>query len=360
MTSHLFLRGSLASLFALGAFGVARTAAADTSCSVDSDCTKGFTCQAEGATACPAYACAEPAGAPDAAACPPPPACDPQVIKGCLPGPCSTDSDCATGMVCYADSYTNCAAPEPAPSCPKNADCAAPALDAGACTSTTVKSCVPTYDLPCKVDSDCGDGFTCVPDTITSCSSSGSAGPGVSTSGAPSTGSGPAILVDAGPVGVVGTVDGSFPPPSCTTTTGSTSSCQAKTITCATNTDCPSTWTCVAQLQPVSNICAGPASFDGGVAPCGSPDPAPAQMLCEPPYSNLGSSSNGGGSATGSAPVADPAGSPVTNGSASGPSSAPTGSSGGCQMATRGAGSGGISLLALLGLTALSRRRRRA
>jgi hypothetical protein len=61
MTSHLFLRGSLATLFALGSLGVARTAGADpASCTADSDCTKGFTCQVVGATACPGTACAVP------------------------------------------------------------------------------------------------------------------------------------------------------------------------------------------------------------------------------------------------------------------------------------------------------------
>jgi hypothetical protein len=61
MKSHLFLRGSLATLFALGFLGVARTAGADpTSCTLDSDCTKGFTCQVVGATACAGIACAVP------------------------------------------------------------------------------------------------------------------------------------------------------------------------------------------------------------------------------------------------------------------------------------------------------------
>jgi Cys-rich repeat protein len=174
MTSHLFLRGSLATLFALGALGVARTAGADpTSCAADSDCTKGFTCQVVGATACAGTACAVPPAGADAEACPPPPVCDPTVIKGCMPGPCTTDSDCATGMVCYADTYTSCPPPEPVPICPKNADCAAPAIDAGVCTTTTMNSCVPRYDLPCKVASDCGDGFTCAPDTTTECSGGG-------------------------------------------------------------------------------------------------------------------------------------------------------------------------------------------
>ncbi|MGO9833169.1 MAG: hypothetical protein ACLP1X_03045 [Polyangiaceae bacterium] len=364
MTSHLPLRGSIALLFALGALGASRTASADpTSCTQNSDCSKGFTCQVVGASACTAYACPATTGTDvDAQACPPPPACDPQVIMGCLPGPCSTDSDCATGMVCYADTYTSCPpAPAPSPSCAgPGADCAEPAeFDAGPCTTTTVKSCVPRYELPCTVSSDCGDGFTCVPDTSRACSGGGSAGSGAS-GGAPAPGSGPAILVDAGTV-TVGTIDASpSPPPTCTTTTGSTSSCQVNTIPCTTSSDCPSTWTCVSQPTAVSNICAGPASFDGAVPPCGSPDPAPAQMLCEPPYEGLGASPGGaslsaGGSAPAPALAQNGAG---ADAGASGSSAAPTGATGGCQVVAPGAAPGAASLFTLLGLTALVRRRR--
>jgi MYXO-CTERM domain-containing protein len=357
MTTHP-LRGSIALLFALGAVGASRTASADpTSCTQNSDCSKGFTCQAVGATACPGYACPAMTGTDvDAQPCPPPPACDPQVIMGCMPGPCNTDSDCATGMVCYADSYTTCPSPAPVPSCPKNADCAVPAVDAGACTTTTVKSCVPRYDVPCTVSSDCGDGFTCVPDTSTSCSGGGSAGSGVS-GGAPTTGSNPAILVDAGTIAVDAS---SSPPPSCITTTESTSSCQVNTIPCATSSDCPSTWTCVAQPQPVSNICAGPASFDGAVPTCGTLDPAPAQSLCEPPYEGLGASPGGASLSAGSggAPVPALAQNGAAGGSTSGSSSAPTGATGGCQVVAPGAAPGAASLFTLLGLAALARRRR--
>jgi hypothetical protein len=361
MNCHLLLRGTLATLVGLGALGAARTAAADpTPCSEDSDCTKGFSCQAIGATACAGVACPLETGETDAQACPPTPVCDPQVIKGCMPGPCSMNSDCATGMVCYANSYTNCPAPEPLPSCPPNADCAEPAFDGGMCTTTTVKSCVPQYDLPCTIDSDCGDGFTCVPDTTTACSGGGSAGSG-GVGGLPASppSSPPVELLDAGTVGV-GAIDGSSPPPSCTTTTGPGSSCQAKTIPCASVTDCPPTWTCVAQAQPVSNVCVGPVSLDGGAVSCGAPDPGPTQMLCQPPYTDLGPASAGGTlSGTGSAPLPATASNGATaNGGTGGSSVAPAGESGGCQVGTPGSSSRGIPLVALLGLAAMFRRRR--
>jgi hypothetical protein len=383
MISHRILRRSLAGLLVSGALFDASVAAADPApCTQSSDCSKGFTCQVVGGTACPAYACPVDI---DGQACQTPP-CTPQMIMGCVPGPCNTDSDCATGMVCYADSYENCPAPAPTPlpSCPPNADCAvpvtsaacppdagadcaSPAPDAGACTTAVVKSCVPRYDLPCKVSSDCGDGFTCVPDTETTCSGSGfagSAGPGSATTGGgvvsspPTTTSPPPTAIDA-----------STDPPSCTTTTLTTSSCQANQIACTTNSDCPSTWTCVAEPQAVSNGCAGPIqTLDSGTPPpvCGGGSPPPAQMLCQPPYTNspgvgfASGATNGGGATVpptaGPGSGADPAGKSAAPGAASSP---PPGDTAGCQVAAPGTGGGSASLLVLLGLSALGRSSRR-
>jgi MYXO-CTERM domain-containing protein len=363
MISRRIVRSSLLGLLLAGALFEAGSAAADTSCTQNSDCSKGFTCQVIGGTACPGYAC--PVEIDGGQACPPPPACTPQMIMGCEPGPCTTDSDCAAGMVCNADSYDNCVAPAPLPSCPPNADCAAPppAADAGACTTTVVKTCVPRYDLPCRVSSDCGDGFTCVPDTETVCSAAGSAGSGGAASGSgtvsspPTTTSPPAASVDA-----------ATEPPSCTTTTLPTSSCQVNTIPCTTDSNCPSTWTCVAQSAPVSNVCVGPAQTVGeDAAPpeCTGGSSPPAQMQCEPPYYNgpgVGFA-NGSGTPGGAAPVAASAGtSSGSNGGAAGASgaaSAPTGAAGGCAVGSPGNGTGNSSLLLVLGLGALGRLARR-
>jgi MYXO-CTERM domain-containing protein len=163
------------------------------------------------------------------------------------------------------------------------------------------------------------------------------------------------MLVDAG---TVGTLD----PSPCTTTPASTSSCQANTIPCSTASDCPSAWTCAAQAQPATEICAGPISLDGAVPACGTPDAAPAQMLCEPPYAGLGVSPGAGSSlsAGGSAPVPALAQNAATGDAGGSPSgaAAPAGSSGGCQVVAPGATPGAASVLALLGLSALARRRR--
>jgi Cys-rich repeat protein len=340
MMSSRFTRLTVAMLVSLGALGASRTAHAQSmTCANDTDCGKGFSCQTVGASACPAIACARGEECDI-------PICDPQIIKECEPGPCNTDSDCATGMVCFTDSAVSCPPVEVAPSCPKDALCAEPAVvDAGACTTMTSKSCVPKYDLPCHVDSDCGDGFTCVPDTATECSGGGSAG---------SAGSGSTPPVPP----VVQT-------PTCTTTTLSTSSCQAKSMPCATSNDCPSTWSCSA--GNVSNIaCAGPAlAVDAGsVAPICDPGP-PAQMLCAPPYAYLGLGTEGSGFASGSPTSAGSGDAAVVPGLESAPSASAGNSppnaagGGGCQLGGGGATGGGPSLLALLGLVGLVRRRSR-
>jgi hypothetical protein len=375
MTRHRTVRSSLAALAAIAALVASPQALADSStCTTDTDCVKGFICQVVGATACPAIACAPGSN------CTLPP-CTPQTISQCMPGPCNTDSDCATDMVCYADSYTSCPPVVGAPSCPPNADCAVPAVDAGACTTMTVKSCVPRYDLPCAVNSDCGPDFTCVPDTSTVCAGSGSAGS--ATVGSSSTGGGasasppnmaspaePAQPIDAGPVPPPSVDAGS--PPTCMTITSSTSHCQANTITCTADADCPNTWTCVAPPTVANNVCVGPAILaEGGTSaptPCESPAPGPS--TCVPPYyssvgtgyaSPLGASNGSGG---GVAPVAGRVPQGGTNDSSGSGAGSTSGSghaesSGGCQLAAGGAGTASGSLFWMLGLAGLLRRRSR-
>ncbi len=350
MISPRFIRLTVAMLVSLGALGASRAAHAQSmTCASDTDCSKGFSCQTVGASACPAIACA-PGEECDI------PICDPQIIKECEPGPCNTDADCATGMVCFTDSAVSCPPTvEVAPSCPKDAPCAEPVnvdIDAGACTTMTSKSCVPKYDLPCHVDSDCGDGFTCVPDTATECSGGGSAGSAGTASApplVPSTGATPPVSQ----------------PPTCTTTTLSTSSCQAKSLPCATSSDCPSMWSCSAGNVSTA-VCAGPAlaaDAGGGAALC-DPGP-PAQMTCAPPYAYLGRGAEGSGFGTSSAPTSAESGDAAVSGLESAPSVPPAANSplnatgGGCQIGGGGANGGGPSLLALLGLVGLVRRRSR-
>ena len=114
-------RIAFAGLAALGVLGASSAARAQsvTTCTQDSDCAHGLTCQAVGATACPADVCASGSACTQ-------PVCDPVVIKECEPGPCTTDSDCATGMVCFADSAVSCPVAVAQPKCAADKDCGAP------------------------------------------------------------------------------------------------------------------------------------------------------------------------------------------------------------------------------------------
>jgi MYXO-CTERM domain-containing protein len=152
------------------------------------------------------------------------------------------------------------------------------------------------------------------------------------------------------------------------TTTLSTSHCQANTVVCASNGDCPSGWTCEALPQAISNVaCAGPVSFDGGPttpADCPTPTPEPVQKQCRPPYADLTSSgtfgdvtSASGSGSPGSGTQTSAPESPTTDKSATGPDAA---SDGGCTVGSGHAGSGAFSLLGLVGLAGLAFRRRRA
>ncbi len=328
MISRRFFRGSVA--FVLAAAGwLAPTAARAASCSQTSDCPKGFACQIVGVGGC-----ATPACAPDQPCPATTPVCDAQMITECAPLPCATSDDCATGMVCFAQTSASCPGSALEPNCAPGAKCSV--VDPGPCTTTTTNSCVPKYDVPCHVDSDCGSGFTCVPDVVSSCS-----GGGVSSS--------------AGG-GVVAPT-----PTTCTSMTLSTSRCSADVVNCAADGDCPSGWTCVEEPQAVSNIaCAEPVrAEDGGGAPIPVCDPGPTpapQKQCAPPYSEF---SGGGVLRNGSVTSGTGESAPMSAGGSPGASSiASTGGSGGCQVGS-GAGSGeGAGWLALFGLVGLVRRRR--
>src|SRR4051794_35708093 len=92
-------------------------------------------------------------------------------------------------MVCFeSGAITTCAGEAktaPAPDCPPNTDCIVPPTPPqppSDCTTVTMRTCTPRYQLPCANEASCGAGFNCVPDPE-DCSCAGS-------SGAPSSGSG--------------------------------------------------------------------------------------------------------------------------------------------------------------------------
>ena len=213
------------SLVAFGMFGLAalsaRSAFADSTCASDTDCVKGWTCQVTSATGCASAGCAPGQD------CPPPPDCQNQEFKSCVPGPCKADSDCATGMVCFTSQVGGC---DSAPPCQAGADC-----PTTTCAPTTQSECVPKYDAPCKADADCGAGFTCTLDSSgCACASAGSA---------PNSGG----SADAGIP-----VPDPIPPTTCNCPAATTSSCHALPVTCTTAADCASGWTCETVVNPTT------------------------------------------------------------------------------------------------------------
>jgi MYXO-CTERM domain-containing protein len=351
--SRRALRASVAALLGVAALALPEVARAQTAgpyyCSTGEGCTQGFTCQITN----------------DGSVCPPCtggscPVCG--VAQGdCVPSLCQTDSDCAPGMVCFAETATSCPAQVAPAKCPADVDCGvAPEPDAGACTTTTTSSCVPQYEVPCHVDSDCGPGFTCVPDTSTECSGGGSA------SGA---GSGDGSATGA----PVPQEAGTGPTSGCTTVTSSTSSCQANTIACTTSSDCPALWSCTPSSTGVEISCPNiaVATVDGAAPDNGSctyTEAGPSQSYCSPPYAYLGGYNSGTLHGEGSAPTSTASSDGGTPTGAAGAASDTQGtgtestsgsSGGGCDVSGAGdAMQGATGMLWVLGLLGARRRRR--
>ncbi|HET7541182.1 MAG TPA: hypothetical protein VFK05_14995 [Polyangiaceae bacterium] len=260
----------LSSLLALSSLGLSsRPAHAESSCNADSDCVKGWTCQVSGGTGC-----ASPACAPGEKCDPGPSDCVTEVFKSCQPGACQADSDCASGMVCYSHTETNC----PPIACAPGQTCPQPA-----CPSQVVSACVPRYLLPCTTANDCGAGFQCESaGQSCACSGSGTADPGGNASG--------------------GSAQTQPLPPDCICEESKEMRCHAESVTCAADSDCSAGWTCA--VVAVSGGCASapaPAptpngsgsSGSAGSSSAGTPMPqpdcaAPSEIKqCVPPYYGL-------------------------------------------------------------------------
>ncbi len=324
--------------------------AQESSCASNTDCPKGYECQVFEWGACSGSAGCEPG-----AECPPPeePVCETGEYRECvaIPNGCDTNADCDSGMVCFTHTYDRCD-PVAAYACAPNTDCPPPPEPT--CETTTERSCVPQYMLPCQAAADCGTGFDCKPVEMCTCSG-GTAEP----TPAPDTGSGGAPSSEPQPLP---------PESSCTCETGDSGYCQVIERACTSDAECPTDWTCSANY--VQSDCVAPSTDPAAPADCGTTE-APS-MVCMPPYANtvIGVASDGGAvyaSDPEAAPTvgidedsaAAPENANATKGSSSGSESS-SGDDGGCSVSGAGAASGSSGmLLALLGLTSVLRRRRR-
>lgn len=342
---------TFASLFALSSLLVLPGLAhAQSTCTADSDCVKGWTCQVSGGSGCASPAC-PPGDKCDAQ----PSDCTPTEFKSCQPAPCQADSDCADGMVCYTyETGGGCAAI----ACAPGQTCPDPVCD----EPKTESACVPRYVPPCTTAADCGAGFTC--EASEECACSG---------GAPSSDSGSGSGASAGGASTP-TVD-----PNCTCEPSKQKSCHADLVNCTADSDCTAGWTCA--VTSASSGCANSApepapgaGAQGGASPAPVPDCQPSAEIkqCVPPYYTLvggvrGATHDSSGGATlgEGAPgaVIPPTGSDAddkgtTNGATDNTNNGDS-SSAGCAV-SQGARSTGsaLALFGMLGILSVLRRRR--
>ncbi len=325
-----------------------RAAWAADECQTTADCDKGLECTVVSSGSCP--------GAPPCAAgatCPDPAPCEITEEKACTPAHCASDAECGNGWVCHAWTTSNCATSGCAcASDQPNCDCA-PSDDI--CTPEIERYCTPKYLLPCQAASDCGDGFDCVEQVTTTCSSgSGNASSG-SGGGSDNPGSGdfakPAPPPDgAEPAPLPEPDPAPTPDPSCTSEPSGVFQCVARELACDQASDCPPGWLCEQELAADLPACSG----DGCPATSSTP---PARRLCRPEYT----SSNGGKGEDDSASPTSPVSGhdPGTAESANDADSDGSRESSACQMGRAPASRSAFSLAVALGaLLALKRRRR--
>jgi MYXO-CTERM domain-containing protein len=281
-------------------------------CATDADCGKGLSCQSSGLVtkACPAGA---DCSAPDYA---------PTLVMSCQAAPCASDSDCGTGMICHSTTSTTCSGSTGAPvKCDPTTGCESVPTPTPTpeetCTTSTRSLCAYRWQLPCSADADCGDGFTCQPSVMGTCSGgtpvgTGSTGTGTTGSAGTSSGSAGSGSSSEGTGGAAGAAPTPGSPdagvstaPVCTTTTYYPGSCQPKAKTCAVDADCPSTWKCASVVS--GDVATKPMPVDGGAttepAPAGEPpmssDPI-LTLICQSPtgYPIRGATEGGNGGTT--------------------------------------------------------------
>jgi len=298
-------------------------------CADDNGCSKGFTCQVTAVSGCtepaamPRQACPPGAGgcAADFAPAPPVAPCRTEETRSCAPGPCASDSDCGTGMLCHQRDTGSCSV-APTPPCMGGV---CPPAPPPVCTDSVERVCVPRYTLPCAQASDCGEGFSCDAHEQCSCGGTGgsrASGPGSSGAagaGAPTPSPDPdadAKFVPAPPAasdaGAAEPVPGK--PSDCGCKPSAEKYCRPLEITCKVDTECPGEFGCQISVSTPGTSACGPSlpGQDGGVC-AERPAPPPVETgRCVPPYYGQdlplrgGSGGMSGGGSSGDVPVSSP------------------------------------------------------
>lgn len=229
-------------------------------CETDADCIDGFVCEEVGGVACAMPDC------PDGDECPEPPDCEEEVFYACVPGPCGSDDDCAEGMRCVEVEFGGDCAVSSEP-CPEGEDCPPPDFEDYDCDDVVTESyCLPSWIGTCESDSECGEGFECVPDEICMCSGGGG-------------------IDDPPPPDPEDPDSDPYPEedPDCTCEPTDESYCRPREIECEEDVECPDGWTCEDLGTAVSVTC---YIDESGEEICEEPDPEPVDEsgFCMPPY----------------------------------------------------------------------------
>jgi len=281
-------------------------------------------------------------------------------VKQCVASSCTADSECSVGWSCKTDTYSTCPAVReanggasgvtmPAAAGVGNVGFVASAGSASdvampvggttgvACTTVSQSTCQPNAQGACAVADDCGPGYDCVEQTSCACSGGASVGSATATAGAAN------YMLPNPTTGGSGATS-----PACSCATTGVKGCQAQTIACLADADCPETWSCVGVGDPTA---AGTAT-------------------CQPPYTyfNGGTVSTGSGkseSGTAGTSTVGAVDYSSVGGGTSAPAAAvandnPSTSSGGCQIGTGRSSHFAAMLLGAVALLGIQRRRRHA
>jgi uncharacterized protein (TIGR03382 family) len=226
----------------------------------------------------------------------------------CVPdfAPCEADADCGDGLVCLTYEYEECEDIAATPPCAGD-DCPEPApSDEAACETVSESFCAPPYVAPCEVDSDCGEGFACVPEEVCWCggsSGSGSAGSsGGSSGGAPDPTPYPAPTPDPDTPGEDDGSDeptdpeGDEVPEDCGCEATGDFYCEPLEIACAADADCPDGWSCE-DFGAVTSTCY--EDPDTGEVIC-EEEEVESDAYCMPPYFDYWGGGSAGSDTSGS------------------------------------------------------------
>lgn len=153
----------------------------DSECEEDSDCPAGMVCDAiamsSSASDMPECICDNGREGCDCATEGSSSGSGSEVIMGCVQKACESDADCGGELVCITETWEICA-PQLSGAAPCDTDdpeCGAEdegfAPEEPECETQSESYCAPKYMAPCELDTDCGEGFTCIEEELCACDS---------------------------------------------------------------------------------------------------------------------------------------------------------------------------------------------